>query len=63
MPKSLVLIQRLFLGTAALPLADLQIRLSMNYATQPASGYGMAFLASSWPIVLSAHFKLTRAPF
>jgi hypothetical protein len=35
----------------------------MNYATQPASGYGMAFRASSWPMLLSAHRKLTRAPF
>jgi hypothetical protein len=35
----------------------------MNYATQPASGYGMAFRASSWPRLLSAHRKLTRAPF
>jgi hypothetical protein len=38
-------------------------REAMNYATQPASGYGMAFRASSWPMLLSAHRKLTRAPF
>jgi hypothetical protein len=38
-------------------------RPDMNYATQPASGYGMAFRASSWPMLLSAHRKLTRAPF